>query len=179
MANFGEYLKKKRSDKGLSMRELERRSEISQAYISQIERSPDKIPQPDVVRKLAAALGIPSTEMMIVAGHITQDEQQEAKKVPTLREAFGFQPSINAFWERNDEGIDGLSFYSFPVNDINFHLNDSANKKFYKEMVLTDQERKDIEKVIDAYLLHKRISTVDKKEVDGLIETLTSDSDKE
>ncbi|MER2060007.1 MAG: helix-turn-helix transcriptional regulator [Niallia sp.] len=66
---FGKSLRNLRKEKGLSIRELGKRSEVSHAYISQLENGVRNIPKPKIINKLAKGLGMPFIELMRVAGY--------------------------------------------------------------------------------------------------------------
>lgn len=61
---FGEHLRNVRKEKGLSIRELARRSGVSNAYISQLENDKTKNPTYEIIGKLAKGLGIATTELV-------------------------------------------------------------------------------------------------------------------
>jgi repressor LexA len=67
---FGEYLRSKRKEKKMTIRQLAVYSGISNAYISQIENGERGIPSPEVLKKLAGPLGVPYEELMEKAGYI-------------------------------------------------------------------------------------------------------------
>jgi transcriptional regulator with XRE-family HTH domain len=67
---FKDYLKKLRKDNGLSIRQLALYSEVSHAYLSQIENGLRGNPSPDVLKKLYKPLKVPYEELMRAAGHI-------------------------------------------------------------------------------------------------------------
>jgi HTH-type transcriptional regulator, competence development regulator len=71
---FGRYINTLRIKKGLSIRELSRRSGVSQPYISQIESGDRGVPKPDKLRDLAPHLDVSYTELMKKAGHIDEDK---------------------------------------------------------------------------------------------------------
>lgn len=67
--NFGEYLKKLREGRGLSMNALAERSGVSVAHISRMERNQRTEPSPDIIRKLSSVLGH-FEDMMVLVGHL-------------------------------------------------------------------------------------------------------------
>ncbi|CAI82363.1 helix-turn-helix domain-containing protein [Dehalococcoides mccartyi] len=97
--NVGVYLRSLRDTKGLSLREVERKSGVSNAVLSQIESGQVKRPSPTTLYKLAELYGVPYDELMSRAGYpvpsrhvnetqtaqvvfnrlgkITEDEEQE------------------------------------------------------------------------------------------------------
>lgn len=74
---IGEIIKKARMEKGLSLRELARKSGVSQPYLSQLESGQNNNPTLEVFIKLADALGITLKEMLIEAELIESDEKTE------------------------------------------------------------------------------------------------------
>lgn len=55
---FGKYLKNKRTSNGLSLRDVEAKCNISNAYLSQIERGKRNVPTIKYLIRLAAAYSI-------------------------------------------------------------------------------------------------------------------------
>ena len=76
---FGEYLKSARIKKKMTIRQLELYSEVSNAYISQLERGKRGIPSPDILKKLAAPLGLDYNELMIKAGYVANETTNKEK----------------------------------------------------------------------------------------------------
>ena len=74
MTPFGEYLKMLRERAGLSQESLAEEADISSAYISQLETGRRNPPTPDVLRRMAPALGVPYTVLLQAAGHLTETE---------------------------------------------------------------------------------------------------------
>lgn len=69
---FGNYLREKRKEKKLTIRQLDTYSGVSHSYISQVERGNRGIPSPDVLKKLSKPLGVDYEELMVKAGHIDE-----------------------------------------------------------------------------------------------------------
>jgi transcriptional regulator with XRE-family HTH domain len=118
--DFGRYLKELRITRGLSMRELSRRSGISQAYISKMESGERGTPKPDVIFKLYPHLDVPYHKLMNAAGYIVKDDEFTEEEIEftksldtgaTLLELIKHQPKI--------DGKDvSLSELEFAVNVI-------------------------------------------------------------
>lgn len=93
-------------------------------------------------------------------------------------ELFNFGlPSAYRFNEEK-EGIMTQSMKSYPVNDLSFHLSDPLNKKLYKEVVLSDDDRSQISSLIESYLLRKYINTEEGEQRENLISLLTERESK-
>ncbi|BCB04773.1 helix-turn-helix domain-containing protein [Bacillus sp. KH172YL63] len=90
---FGEKLKELRQNKGLKIRELEALSSVSNAYLSQLENGKRGKPSPEIIKKLAPHLGVTYTELMRMAGYITEDINDEALellKLEDIEEVFNY-----------------------------------------------------------------------------------------
>lgn len=68
--NIGEYIKKIRLEKGFTSRKLAKGSGVSQPYISQLETGKNTNPSPEILKKIADALGVPYSDFMEAAGYI-------------------------------------------------------------------------------------------------------------
>jgi len=69
MNNYGEYLKALRESKGFTLREVEKKTDISNAYLSQLESSKIKQPSPTTLYKLAELFGIKYEVLMEKVGY--------------------------------------------------------------------------------------------------------------
>lgn len=66
-------LKQARQVKGVSLREVEKATEISNAYLSQLEGGTAKEPSPRILHKLAGYYGISYSSLMAAAGYLHGD----------------------------------------------------------------------------------------------------------
>ena len=69
MESLGEYLSAARRGKGLSLREVEAKTGISNAYLSQIENNRVQEPSPTILDKLSSEYGVPYVECLRLAGY--------------------------------------------------------------------------------------------------------------
>jgi HTH-type transcriptional regulator, competence development regulator len=69
MEALGSVLKKRREDLGLSLREVEDKSSISNAYLSQLENQKIVQPSPAVLKKLADIYSVSYARLMEIAGY--------------------------------------------------------------------------------------------------------------
>lgn len=78
--SFGSFLRNLRKKRGLTMVELCTKSDISQPYLSQLENDKINNPSPPVLQKLADALGVPWTDMVMAAGYevVTTDKVEQS-----------------------------------------------------------------------------------------------------
>ncbi|MFD1776702.1 helix-turn-helix domain-containing protein [Paenibacillus rhizophilus] len=67
---FGKYLRDKRKERKLTIRQLDTYSGVSHSYISQVERGNRGVPSPDILQKLSKPLGVDYDELMVRAGYI-------------------------------------------------------------------------------------------------------------
>ncbi len=62
--SFGGYLRNLRKERGLTLRDVERKVKISNAYLSQIERGERNIPTLKVLSKLSEAYGVSFADLV-------------------------------------------------------------------------------------------------------------------
>lgn len=79
---FGEYLRKLREDRGLTLRQVEETAKVSNAYLSQVERGERNIPNFNVLKRLAEAYGVEVSDLTKAA-----EEEAKGSKVDTKIEA--------------------------------------------------------------------------------------------
>ncbi|MEW6601391.1 MAG: helix-turn-helix transcriptional regulator [Nitrospirota bacterium] len=107
MKSLGEYLKEARMKMGMSLREVEDRAGVSNAYISLIESGKRTDPHPNILKSLAAVYGLNITELMGVAGYL--DAESSANKEMAQVEKL-FQQAISdptfKFGRRSKANID-------------------------------------------------------------------------
>ena len=67
---FGKFIRKKRKDKNITLVQLAKKTGLSQPYLSQIENGKRDTSRVDIINKIASALEIDSTELMVKAGSV-------------------------------------------------------------------------------------------------------------
>lgn len=72
---FGIYLSKLREERKLTLRDVEKKVTISNAYLSQVEQGKKGIPTIKILRKLSVAYGVPIADMMEKAEKASRDEK--------------------------------------------------------------------------------------------------------
>jgi transcriptional regulator with XRE-family HTH domain len=65
----GEFLKKRREELNLTLRDVQDKTGISNAYLSQIENGKVVQPTPSTLEKLAKCYDVPYHRLMDLAGH--------------------------------------------------------------------------------------------------------------
>jgi transcriptional regulator with XRE-family HTH domain len=72
--DFAHFLKSLRDKQRMSLRDAERVSGVSNAYISQIESGTKPPPHPDILKKLAKAYNVTVRELYMRAGFMDEPE---------------------------------------------------------------------------------------------------------
>ena len=80
---------------GLSLRELSERTNVSNAYLSQLERGRHE-PSLRVLMAIASALGVPLGSMLISAGILDPAEDDGESRVPRIEAAILGDPELSA-----------------------------------------------------------------------------------
>jgi transcriptional regulator with XRE-family HTH domain len=81
-------LRQIRGVSGASLREVERKTGVSNAYLSQLEGGTATRPSPEVLHKLATFYGVPYESLMEAAGYLEPArEQRQRKRLGTLQAA--------------------------------------------------------------------------------------------
>ena len=85
---FGEYIKRLREERGLSLREVEKQVGISNSYLYQIERGDRNPPKLEVMQKLATMYEVPFDSLLAAAK--LQNPGEEEVFYDSLENAFQF-----------------------------------------------------------------------------------------
>lgn len=91
---FGQLLRDKRTEKGISLRKFASLVGVSPTYLSQVEQDNVDPPTADRVKRMAELLGENVDEWTALAGRLTEDLPEIIQRQPTempelLREANG------------------------------------------------------------------------------------------
>ena len=73
-SNFGYFLKNLRDRQRMSLRDVERESGVSNAYIAQLEKGDRPAPSADILKKLARAYNVTVRELLLRAGYLDEPE---------------------------------------------------------------------------------------------------------
>lgn len=106
---LGAYLAAVRSDRGLSLRQVEEQSgkEVSNAYLSQLENDKVKQPSPSILHVLATIYEVDYIGLMERAGYLT------AQQAPTLSKRHGRAATFADIDLTVDEETELLRFLKF------------------------------------------------------------------
>jgi SOS regulatory protein LexA len=74
---FGAFLKQLRKNQNLTIRQLEKQSGVSNAYLSQIENGKRGLPTPEILKKIHVPLGVGYDDLMEKAGYISAEIRSE------------------------------------------------------------------------------------------------------
>jgi transcriptional regulator with XRE-family HTH domain len=135
---FGLYLKSLREQRGLTMRELDKRSGVSHSYISKLESGIKGIPSPDILRKIADPLGVDYHHLLARAGHL--DFMDEVKESSLQHDDFAAVPDHEL--KENDLG----DYLYRPHITYRGHLLTHQDKKLikiYLDTLFSNQLRED------------------------------------
>jgi HTH-type transcriptional regulator, competence development regulator len=87
MTEFGEKLRRLRKKKGLTIRKLSELSGVAHSYLSQVETGNRGIPKVDTLEKIASGLNIPSLDLLMLAGYLSEkpETQLEIRSLPDIQ----------------------------------------------------------------------------------------------
>ena len=103
--DFGQYLKKIRKDRNMSVNQLATYSGISNAQISRIENGLRNAPKPETIKKLSQALKVDYQEMMQVAGYTEETNQHYIPEWATSKDKRDFKKMLEEDEEIMFDGV--------------------------------------------------------------------------
>jgi transcriptional regulator with XRE-family HTH domain len=74
-SDFGGYLRELRRAAGLTLKQVETKARVSNAYLSQIERGLRNPPHPEILKRLAVVYETPHTDLLAKAGYLDEKDQ--------------------------------------------------------------------------------------------------------
>lgn len=106
---LGELLKDLRLANGLTLRDVEGLTGISNAYLSQVENGQIKQPSPNFLHKMAGALDYPYEALMEKAGYVVPRKEarktKAAKRSEEQEKAFAIFSSVKDLTEEEAEAL--------------------------------------------------------------------------
>ncbi|HEU5156155.1 MAG TPA: helix-turn-helix transcriptional regulator [Streptosporangiaceae bacterium] len=90
---LGNYLKRLREERGLSIRGLARQAGIHDTGLVRIERGDIRTPRPEKLRRLAMALEVPLADLLAMAGYVVPYDLPSL--TPYLRARYGHLPEAS------------------------------------------------------------------------------------
>ena len=91
---LGELIRAQRQQAELTLRELAARTNVSNPYLSQIERGLHE-PSVRVIKAIAGALNLSAEALLVQAGLLDDDADSEKPPVPTVADAVKADPKLN------------------------------------------------------------------------------------
>jgi len=95
MRTLKDFIISRREDLGWNQTELANHSGVPRTTVNRVEKGTTKLPEADVRRKLAAALGVRHVDILIAAGELAEDEV-EFPEDPRSDAVRKLQPAIDA-----------------------------------------------------------------------------------
>lgn len=181
-SEVGNYLKNIRKNKNITAKALGKNLKYSQSHISGIENGSKKIP-PFFIPAYLNFISDTNEEYNYYAEQITKitEGNFEVEKRRTRHNNDEILNSISKHgrmrefytYDYNNKKV--VTVFSEEINDLNFHLEDNFNSKFYKSIELSDYDRKNISKLLDTYFMNKEefLESIRYDYVDGSLDTLT------
>lgn len=136
--NFGEFIKEKRENQKLSIREVSRISGVSHPYISQIENGKIDKPSPNILKKLATAF-----ENVTYIGLLRAAGYSDIANREKLTDIFGAEHDFLEQFERLqvlEQIVDLKVFLELDFLDLLFN----PIYPYYNGHLLTEQDRQRI-----------------------------------
>lgn len=105
--SLGQYLKKIRKEKRLTLRTVEHETGVSNSYLSQVENGKIKKPSPTVLLKLSNFYNVTFKHIMDLAGHpLPSTYETSLPRTQEFRRKSGFEDLTNEEKESVQEYID-------------------------------------------------------------------------
>lgn len=135
--NLGDYVRKVRKEKNLSLRETAKRCGISHPYLSQLENGKTNNPTAQVIEKLSKGLDLPYNMLLAMTGQTSIDASEEIVSVivPKVDKTTGEQLKRGEAIRR--------------TMDI-FHMLDEDRITYYNGKQLTKDQKTKAIKVLNA-----------------------------
>ncbi len=86
---FGQFIRSAREHKGLSLRAVEQLTEISNAYLSQLEQGKIKQPSPVILHKLSELYEVSYVEILRLIGYPVPDEYENKNSASNFAARIG------------------------------------------------------------------------------------------
>jgi transcriptional regulator with XRE-family HTH domain len=108
---LGELIRKQRQQAELTLRDLAERANVSNPYLSQIERGLHE-PSVRVLKAIAGALNLSAEQLLVQAG-VLDGTEQASQPPPTVEDAVAADPRLS-----NDQRAALMSVYRSFVDDV-------------------------------------------------------------
>ncbi|MEX6311848.1 helix-turn-helix domain-containing protein [Staphylococcus saprophyticus] len=160
---IGKVLKNLRKSKNKTTREIAEKLQFSQGHISGIENGKRGKPSIEFLTKYINSLTFGIEEFNYYANKIEKASNKKCKLTLDKKNSddtfvnnkISLNESVNVLFQRNKLNELESHFFEIPINDLNYQLYDIDNTKVYKGLGLSDLDRKNIDVLINNYLIQK------------------------
>ena len=104
-SKVGQYIKRQRQERGLSVRDLAAVAQVDASWLSKVERGIYAKPDPRLLNRLAQALDVETADLYLEAGY------GDPRGLP------GFTPYLRAKYDLPDEALEQLQAHFDLIND--------------------------------------------------------------
>lgn len=148
---LGNYLKEIRKNKNITAKTLGEKTGYTQGHISGIENGTKTMPNIQFVKKYLNALTENNIEYNKYVEEINDitDGSMIIAKIDTRGK---IQSGVNLIKYPDVNGGIKDDYLNVPINDLNYHLKDNFNYKYYGDYRLTSNDVKNISNIIFQYL---------------------------
>lgn len=158
--NIGEFIKNRRREKNITLRELGDITELSQSYLSQIENG-TRNASPDILEKLSKALDLQYLELMMMAGFLHTEENDKLKEFMEITEStkkmFASIEAVTS-WKKNFESlqntidsIKAFNNWSKTVKNLSIDHSFNQNEHMQSNNLMNTRTEIDIAYQINAF----------------------------
>lgn len=158
---LGEYLKSIRKNKKITARVLGEKMGYSQSHISGVENGQKSIPDNNFLENYLSSISDTNEEYNFYVREIKKLTQNEIELNEVTVKNNSFYSSLKRatipyeFNFINFKNKPEKALYDVPINDFHFHLKDMQNLKFYKNIELSEVDKKNILLLLDSYFEQK------------------------
>ncbi|MGG4141834.1 helix-turn-helix transcriptional regulator [Paenibacillus algorifonticola] len=139
---FGEYLRKLRKGKKLTLEALGIEIGYTKAYLSNIENGRRGIPSPEILKKLAPFLGVSHTELMEHAGYISKKEITQLTDIGTH---FATKARANSLF--SDGFLNQFEEVLKRINELNELIGD-PEYNYDQRLLLVDEMQEQLDRTM-------------------------------
>ncbi|WP_172373525.1 helix-turn-helix domain-containing protein [Sporosarcina jiandibaonis] len=164
---LGEYIKRQRTRREMTLGKLSEKIGYSDAYISMVENGKKKKPSYEFLSELAKGLNVDYNYLLYSAGYLSPEEYfkhritssqeemdtlVEEMKRSTDKKDLEMLKARHLIFEKQVQSYDAT--YKNNMHDLNYIL-DLKRDLFYKENELSDSDKQDIKTFIEHFVIKK------------------------
>ncbi len=160
---LGRFLKSIRKQKGKTASEISKNMQYSQGHISGIENGVKSFPSNKLIESYLMNIKDTNEEYNFYVDEISKLTKGVVKlnKVSNVTDTMEIidrmmdAPYSREFVSFDDNNEKNFIIFDVKINDLYFHLQDINNFKFYKGIRLTDNDKSNINKILNNYFENK------------------------